>query len=421
MSGTPDGFEPPDYDVIVIGGSLVGAALAAALAPTPLRVAVVEARPPADQPARDARRVSALTAGSVRILQGLGVWEAIRPEAEPIRGMVVWDGDRAGTIGFSAEEAGLDSLGAMAPNGAVAEALQAAGRGAGNVDWLCPAQWRDLVRGPWGAALTVETGTGSRRLLASVVVGADGRDSPLRQAAGLRTVGWSYGQSAIVAEIRPERPHRGRAYQRFLRGGPVALLPLPGNRSSLVWSVPAARAEGLMALPDPAFAERLHRAFGPELGRLEVAGPRGAFPLGLRHAPRYAANRVVLAGDAAHAVHPLAGLGLNLGLRDVAQLGQTLAEAHLAGEDPGAPEVLARYAGVRRPDNWLVSAYTEGFHRLFANDSELLGRVRGLGLSLADRGGPLKRLLMRQGMGLLFATNRLARGEPLGSGRRRVG
>ncbi len=419
MTGRPAPFGGHDYDVIVVGGGMVGAAVAAGLAPTPLRVAVVEARPPEAQPARDGRRVSALTAGTVRILQGLGAWEGIRKEAEPIRGMVVWDGDRAGSIGFDAGEAGLDSLGAMAPNAAVAGALQAAARGNGTVDWLCPACWRDLACGPEKAALTVETDTGPRRLTASLVVGADGRESPLREAAGLSTVGWDYRQSAVVAEIRPERPHRGRAYQRFLRGGPVALLPLPGGRCSLVWSVPAARAEGLMALPEAAFAARLYRAFGPELGRLEVAGPRGAFPLRLQHARSYAAERLVLAGDAAHAVHPLAGLGLNLGLRDAAWLAQVLAEAHLGGEDPGAGSVLARYQRGRRPDNWLVSAYTDGFHRLFGGDSELLGRMRSLGLGLVDRSGPLKHLLMRQGMGLLGAGGRLGRGEPLAAGKAR--
>ncbi|MFP4614450.1 MAG: UbiH/UbiF/VisC/COQ6 family ubiquinone biosynthesis hydroxylase [Thiohalorhabdus sp.] len=417
MSGNPSGGDPRPYDLIVIGGGMVGAALAAALAPTPLRVAVVEARPPEGQPSSDGRRVSALTAGSVRILRALGVWEQVNGgDTEAIRGMVVWDGDHAGTIAFSAEEVGLESLGAMAPNAAIAGALQAATAEAENVDWYCPAAWQALEREGDRAVLTLTMAGATRRLSAPLVVGADGRDSALRDEAGIPTVGWSYGQSAVVAEFHPERPHHGRAFQRFLRGGPVALLPLSGGRSSLVWSVPRARAEGLLDLDDDAFADRLQRAFGPDLGRLAVGGPRGAFPLRLEHARRYVDRRLALVGDAAHAVHPLAGLGLNLGLRDAAQLAEVLAEAHLAGEDLGGEAVLGRYQRARRPDNWLVSAYTDGFHRLFANDSRVLGDLRSLGLGLVDRAGPLKKLLMRQGMGVLGAPNRLTRGEPLGAG-----
>jgi ubiquinone biosynthesis UbiH/UbiF/VisC/COQ6 family hydroxylase len=400
-----------EYDVIILGGGMVGAAVAAATAATPLRVAVVEARPPAEQPANDGRRVSALTAGSVNILRALGAWEAVAAaDTQPIAGMTVWDGERPGTISFGAAEAGLDSLGAMAHNGAVARALQGVTAGAAYVDWYCPARWSALAREADRATLAVETGEQRHELTAPLVVGADGRDSVLRQTAAIPTVGWSYGQSAVVAEIRPQRPHRGRAYQRFLRGGPVALLPLPEGRSSLVWSVPQPRAEALLDLDDAAFADRLYRAFGPELGRLEVAGPRGAFPLRLEHARRYVDQRAVLVGDAAHAVHPLAGLGLNLGLRDAAQLGETLAAAHLAGEDLGSTAVLARYQRARRVDNWMVSAYTDGFHRLFANDSQVLGPVRSLGLNLVDRAAPVKRLLMRQGMGLLGRTGRLGQG-----------
>ncbi|MFA9459319.1 UbiH/UbiF/VisC/COQ6 family ubiquinone biosynthesis hydroxylase [Thiohalorhabdus methylotrophus] len=416
MTGNAAPREPVAYDLIIVGGGMVGAALAAALAPTPMRIAVVEARSQADQPSSDGRRVSALTAGSLRILQGLGVQDrVVAADSEPIQGMVVWDGDRAGTITFSAEEAGLESLGAMAPNGAIAAALQAATVDSANVDWYCPAAWREMSREADRVVLTVEAGGERHQLRASLVVGADGRDSALRRHAGIPTVGWSYGQSAVVAEIHPQRPHRGRAFQRFLRGGPVALLPLSRGRSSLVWSVPQARAEGLLDLDEEAFAGRLQRAFGPELGKLAVGGPRAAFPLRLEHARRYMEDRMVLVGDAAHAVHPLAGLGLNLGLRDSAQLAQTLAEAHIAGEDPGSRAVLARYQRARRPDNWLVSAYTDGFHRLFANDSRMLSDLRSLGLGLVDRSGPLKRLLMRQGMGVLGAANRLARGKPLGT------
>ena len=405
-----------NYDLIVVGGGMVGAAVAAALAPTPMRVAVVEARAPEGQPARDGRRVSALTAGSVRILEGLGVWETVAAgDTEPIRGMTVWDGDHPGGVGFQAGDVGMEALGALAPNGAIAAALQAAtGDAANNVDWFCPARWTALEGGDEAVTISLTTEGGERTLHAPLTVAADGRDSAVRQEVGIETIGWDYGQSGLVAEIRPQRPHGGRAFQRFLRGGPLALLPLPEGRCSLVWSLPTARAEALLDLDDTAFARRLQEAFGPELGELAVAGPRGAFPLRLQHARGYARDRVVLAGDAAHAVHPLAGLGLNLGLRDAAALAETVAEAHLAGEDWGDPAVLGRYQRRRMPDNILVSAYTDGFHRLFGGDSEALGTLRSLGMNLVDRAGPLKHLLMRQGMGLAGpGRGRLERGEPL--------
>ena len=389
------------FDVVVIGGGMVGAAVAAALGDTPLQVAVVEAQEPPEQPSSDGRRVSALTAGSLRFLEGLGVGPELEAAGAPIREMSIRDGDRAGTIGFAAEEIGLEQLGAIVPNAVIASALQRRLGEHGNIHWLCPASWTGLRRTAEGVRLDLALPDEERAITANLVVAADGRDSAVRAHAGLGTVGWDYGQSAVVAEVAPERPHRGRAFQRFLRGGPVALLPLPEGRASLVWSVPTARAEGLVDLPDDAFADRLYRAFGPDLGRLRPAGPRGAFPLRLEHARRYVDRRLALVGDAAHAVHPLAGLGLNLGLRDAGELARTVVEAHVAGEDPGSEAVLARYQRHRRPDNWLVSAYTDGFHRLFANDLPLLGPLRSLGLGVTDRAGPLKRVMMRQGMGLL--------------------
>ncbi|MEF8794084.1 UbiH/UbiF/VisC/COQ6 family ubiquinone biosynthesis hydroxylase [Thiohalorhabdus sp.] len=413
MSG--DRQQADDYDLIVVGGGMVGAAIAAALAPTPLWVAVVEARAPEAQPASDGRRVSALTAGSVRILKGLGVWQTVAAgDTEPIRAMTVWDGDQAGGVNFEAGEVGLEALGALAPNGTIAAALHGATREGAHVDWFCPARWTTLEPGDEAVTLNLTTEGSERTLRAPLAVAADGRDSAVRQEVGIATGGWDYGQSGLVAEIRPQRPHRGRAFQRFLRGGPLALLPLSEGRCSMVWSLPTSRAEGLLDLEDAAFGRRLQQAFGPDLGELTVAGPRAAFPLRLQHARAYARNRVALAGDAAHAVHPLAGLGLNLGLRDAAALAETVAEAHLAGEDWGETAVLGRYQRRRMPDNLLVSAYTDGFHRLFGGDSEALATLRSLGMNLVDRAGPLKHLLMRQGMGLAgLGRGRLERGEPL--------
>lgn len=412
MSSPGEGVR--DYDLIVVGGGIVGLAAAAALAHTPVRVAVVERRPFPERPATDTRRVSALTAGSEQILRGMGASDALEPSrAGPIRSMVIWDGDAPGALTFGAQEIGRERLGALVPNGEIAYALLEAAGEAPNVDWYGPADWEDLHwEGGLAECRLARSGAGLR-LRAPILAAADGSHSPVRQAVAIGTAAWDYGQSAVVAEIRPQRPHHHRAYQRFLRGGPLALLPLSGGRCSLVWTLPRARAEAMRELSDAAFGQRLGRAFGPELGALEVVGPRGTFPLGFRHARSYARGRVVLVGDAAHAIHPLAGLGLNLGLRDAAALAETVAEAHRAGEDPGSARVLGRYQRRRLPDNLLVAAYTDGLSRLFGQPPGLVKRPRALGMNLLDQSGPLKGLLMRQGIGLMSGQGPLFRGEPL--------
>ncbi len=417
MSSSGEGIK--DYDLIVVGGGIVGLAVVAALAHTPVRVALVERRPFPQRPAADTRRVSALTAGSERILRGMGAAGALDPaRAGPIRSMVIWDGDAPGALTLGAQEIGRERLGALVPNGEIAYALQESAGKAPNVDCYCPADWEELHGEGELAECRIAQSGASLRLRAPILAAADGSHSPVREAVAIGSAAWDYGQSAVVAEIRPQRPHHHRAYQRFLRGGPLALLPLPGGHCSMVWTLPRARAEGMRELSDAGFGQRLSRAFGPELGTLEAVGPRGSFPLGFQHARTYTRGRVVLVGDAAHTIHPLAGLGLNLGLRDSAALAEMVAEAHRTGEDPGSARVLGRYQRRRLPDNLLVAAYTDGLNRLFGEPGRFIKGPRGLGMNLLDRSGPLKGLLMRQGMGLMAGQGTLFRGEPLnGAGR----
>jgi 2-octaprenyl-6-methoxyphenol hydroxylase len=403
-------------DVLVAGGGLVGLALALALRRSSggrLAVTVVDPLGGA-VPAGDGR-ASAIAAGGRRMLQALGAWPA-EDAVQPITGMVVADGRvedavRPTILAFDGEVEPGEPFAHMVENAALLSALAAAALDAGV----------ETVRGR-AAGFEADAGAASAALAdgsileARLVCACDGARSTLREAAGIKMVGWDYGQSGIVTTVIHERPHGGQAEEHFLPAGPFAILPLVDDaqgrhRSSLVWTEKAAEAEQLVALDDAAFLDALVQRFGRRLGQVALASGRRAYPIGLRLARAFVAPRLALVGDAAHVVHPIAGQGLNLGLKDAAALAEVVVEAWRLGQDVGAYDVLTRYERWRRFDTVVMGATTDGLNRLFSNDSGLLRGVRDLGLGLVERMPGLKRAFIRNAAGLSGELPRLLRGE----------
>jgi 2-octaprenyl-6-methoxyphenol hydroxylase len=404
------------YDILIVGGGLVGASLACALAPRGLRIAVIEAVPFASdrQPSYDERTL-ALAYGSRRIFDGLGVWGEIeRLGATPIRRIHISDRGRFGFTRLAASDLGREALGYVVETRVLGAALLKALSGHANVTLLCPARMQRLeMSGAERATLTVEHADGERALSARLVVGADGADSAVRAAAGIAAERVEYGMSAVVTTVTPGRAHEGTAYERFTDSGPLALLPMTQNRCAVVWSTRAEEVETILGWSDEEFLARLQERFGDRLGRLTRLGRRVAYPLRLTRIAEHVRPRLALIGNAAHTVHPVAGQGFNLGLRDVAALAEVLADAVRRGEDPGALEVLRRYADWRVRDNRVTQGFTHSLIRIFANDIVPLALVRNLGLVAVDLLPPLKRAFVRVTSGLSGRLPRLARGLPL--------
>jgi len=390
----------PMLDVAVVGGGMVGAAAALALARAGFATALLEARPPAIWREQDEidLRVVGLAASSVALLAELDVWASIRDRrAAPYRRMHVWEAAAGASIDFDAATEGRAWLGWIAENNLVQwtlwQALEAAG-----VERLCPAQVSGYQVLEDRVVLELDT-EDAGGLSARLLVAADGAGSPLRRLAGLDTHGHDYGQRGVVAHVATDRPHQHTAWQRCLPGGPLALLPLSDGRSSIVWSLPEAEAQRVLSLDDAAFCDELGVASDFRLGRVLATSRRAAFPLKLQLADAYQAERLVLLGDAAHAVHPLAGQGVNLGLRDVAELRDTLVAAREGGRDIAAPHVLRRYARRRRSADTLDAWSFDALGRIYAWQAPPLVAARALGVRLADRLAPLKRRLAAHAAG----------------------
>jgi 2-octaprenyl-6-methoxyphenol hydroxylase len=409
-------------DILIVGGGLVGLALAQALGGAGLRVVVIDRERPAAAAAdRFDGRASAIAWGSAQVLRAVGLWDRVGAHAQPIRDIRVSDGESLLFLHYDHRQAGLVAGGEPAPLGYIVEnrfirrALYGALADNLSVTLLAPAELQSLAREPGRVEVTLADG---RRVRAPLAVACDGRDSPQRQAAGIGVARWRYSQTGIVCSITHENAHQGIAHERFLPAGPFAVLPLPdgedgSHRSSIVWTERADLAPAMLALPDGEFAAEIQHRFGDGLGRVGIAGPRWSYPLGLLHADRYIAHRLALAGDAAHSIHPIAGQGLNLGLRDVAALAECLVDASRLGLDIGASEVLERYERWRRVDTLMLVGVTDALNRLFSNDVPPVRVVRDLGLGLVDRVPPLKRMFMRHAMGMLGELPRLVRGEAL--------
>lgn len=379
-----------ELDAIIVGGGAIGAALALGLARDGFDIALVEARAPTPwNPSDDVDlRVVALASDARLLFENLGVWTAIAgARIGPYRRMRVWDALAPGELAFDAAENGEAALGWIVENGLVQHALWSALGAEPRARVLCPAEVAGVDNDDEGVAATLADGT---RLRARVLVAADGAESPLRKALGIDCDDRDYAQRAVVANVATARPHEETAWQRFLPGGPLAFLPLADGRSSIVWSLPGAEAARVLALDDAAFRAELGAAFDFRLGEIVSSTPRAAFPLRLRLAKRYVAGRSVLAGDAAHVVHPLAGQGMNLGFRDVACLRRVLRDARDRGGDFGAPHVLRRYERERRSENALAAHGLDAIERLFGATDPLTPTLRGAGLALVDRLAPVK-------------------------------
>lgn len=399
------------YDVCVLGGGLVGATMAVALSQHGLRVALVD--PVGGAPQRDPAfdgRAYAIAPGSARLLGALGIWESVLGQAEAVQRISV--GDRcAGPVTpamlhFDPAEAASDALGWIVEDRHLRVGVQDR-LGASDVARHEGAMPNRVDRGSTG----VEIDVNGVMLTASMVVACDGRNSKTAKAAGIHYLSWGYGQTGLVSAIQHDLPHDGEATQAFFPGGPFAVLPLTGNRSSLVWSEKDAEAARITALDDDAYLAEIARRLDGRLGDIRMAGKRWAYPLGLSLATEYARPRLVVAGDAAHGVHPIAGQGMNMGLRDVAALVEVLLQAARRGEDIGALDVLQRYEQWRRFDATAMALGMDALNRLFSSDLGPLQGLRNLGLGLVGRMGSARRAFMAEASGRSGDVPRLLAGQ----------
>lgn len=407
-------------EIVVIGAALNGLAAALALggrqALRSAQVMVIDAKDPRNfaDSAFDGR-ASAITASSRRMFEALGVWEAIAPNAQPINRIVVTDAapsedTRPTLLQFGdAEPQGTPSA-YIVENRHLYDALFKAVLESPHIALAVNTRISSFDFGKGLARLITDTGA---TLQAELVVAADGRNSPAREAAGIKTTGWDYGQTGIVTAVAHELPHEGVAEEHFRPAGPFAILPLTGNRSSLVWTEASETARRLLALSDEDFLAELRERFGNHRGQVSLIGPRHGYPLSLFIANRFTARRLALLGDAAHVVHPIAGLGLNLGLRDAAALAEAVASARYLGLDIGSEATLAQYNQWRRFDTNVTALATDALNRLFSNDFPGLRQLRDTGLRLVNLAPPLKALFMREAAGQTGHLPKLMRGEPV--------
>jgi len=391
------------YDIVVVGGGLNGSTLALGAAKLGLRVLVIDALPDHVQVAADFDgRSYALALTSVRLLNAIGIWESIAAAAQPMLDIKVFDGAVGATpssffMHFDHTEIEDGPMGHMVEDRHLRPVMQRAIRAEDNITYLSNTKVVDQTLTYTGISVTCDTGD---HFHAQLGIGADGRGSQTALRAGIGRTGWKYGQTALVCAIEHEHPHNGVAYQYFMPAGPLAILPLSGNRSSIVWSETHENAKTIMALDDEAYLEILRPRFGSFLGQIALAGQRFSYPLDLTMAKAFVAPRVALIGDAAHGVHPIAGQGLNAGLRDIAALCDVIQSAKERGEDFASVAVLNRYQEWRRFDNHSLAFATDSFNKLFSNDNPILRIGRDIGMGIVNAFPQVRRNFIREAAGL---------------------
>jgi 2-octaprenyl-6-methoxyphenol hydroxylase len=399
--------------VIIFGGGLVGLALASALDSSGLSAIVVDPADPAPRTtAAFDGRTSAVSSSSMRMLQTIGVADELAEPGCPILTITVADGPKPGGLHFEAKDD--EPLGWMHENRHLRAALQTRAEAGPNSWLLWKSRIAEVDRGDHGVVVALEDG---RKLSAPLLVAADGRNSPMRESAGIRVARWRYDHQAIVSVLRHERPHANVAYEIFYPTGPFALLPMTddagGHRSAIVWSVPQEDAAGWLSLDDGDFAAEAQAAMGGFLGKIELLAPRSSFPLGFHHAAQITARRLALVGDSAHAIHPIAGQGLNLGFRDAAALAQVLVEGARLGLDLGDQQLLDRYQRWRSLDSLSVAVATDSLTRIYGVPGKMASAVRRFGMGLIERISPIRNRLMSEARGTSGDLPLLLRGLPI--------
>jgi 2-octaprenyl-6-methoxyphenol hydroxylase len=389
-----------DYDLAIVGGGIIGNTLAVALQNSGLRVVSIESQVASISIAKSRAYVLSMLSG--QIFAGLGIWQDVLPQVTQFSQIQISDADYAGIVKMYPQDLGRETLGYAASHEVLLTALQTKLQAAANITVMCPAQVIAVEYTATSAELTIHTPDREQptKIRTSLVIAADGAKSALREQAGITTTGWNYWQSCITATIVPEQPHQNIAYERFWYAGPIGVLPLADGRCQVVWTVPHQQAEELRDLPAGEFLAQLEHCTGGLLGKLTLDSQRWLFPVKLMQSKDYIADRLALIGDAAHCCHPVAGQGMNLGIRDAAALAEILVAAARAGEDIGSNKVLQRYVNWRKPENWVILAFTDFLDRMFSTRLLPIVIVRRLGLFLLDRVPVFKYLALRLMTGL---------------------
>lgn len=406
-------MQTESMDIVIAGGGMVGASLAVALSGLQLKVALIEASPVqlTQQPGYDDRAI-ALSYGSSQILKGMGVWKDVAEAANPIDSIHVSDRGHFGATRLNAKQQKVPALGYLIQAQAYGQVVNKFLEG-GSVRILQPAKIDAVETTDTTQNISVMSESGNETIQTKLLVACDGGSSEIRNMSGVSATTHDYQQVAIIANITTEVPHENKAFERFTEQGPIALLPMSDDRCSLVWTLEASNYQSVLDLDDDAFLKALGDAFGYRLGRFTRVGRRSSFPLALTQSSKLTSERLAIIGNAAHALHPVAGQGLNLALRDIADLAEQIARAAKDQGDVGSPGLLNAYAAIRQKDTTRTIQYTDSLVKLFSNQNFLLGHARAAGLTIVDRLVPLRTLLAKQSMGLTSQPSRLARGLPL--------